>query len=148
MNTNDTQIIEINGVKLEVDLRHAKRIEHLRVGSRVKVLIKTYDSHKVCPGVVVGFDAFEKLPTINVCYMDAEFFNAALKFVAINANTKDTEIVAALDADNPMLSRDDVLSKLDREIGTAEAKLDELRQTRDFFLRRFGAYFEPTKEPA
>lgn len=40
---SETTIIEINGVKLEIDLRHAKRIDNLRVGDTVKVLRKRYD---------------------------------------------------------------------------------------------------------
>lgn len=148
MSAPELQVIEINGVKLEVDLRTARRVDTLRVGSRVKVLVKTYDGFKVHPGVVVGFDAFEKLPTINVAYMDVDVFSAALKFIAINANTKDTEIVAATDIDHLELSRDDVLGKFDRQIAGEELKLDELRQTREFFLRRFGEYFQPAMESA
>lgn len=144
MTTNsDMQVIEINGVKLEVDMRHARRIDTLRVGSRVKVLVKLYDGFKVYPGVVVGFDAFDKLPTINVAYITGAY-NAALTFLGINANTKDTEIVAATDDDHLELSRDDVLSQFDRAITAEELKLAELRQTREFFLRRFGEYFKET----
>ena len=32
--SNEKTIIEVNGVKLEVDLRQAKRIETLQVGTR------------------------------------------------------------------------------------------------------------------
>lgn len=42
------RIIEVNGVKLEVDLRNARRVDEFRVGSPVKVLVKnysTYESH-------------------------------------------------------------------------------------------------------
>jgi len=60
-----TQIIEINGVKMQVDLRYAKRIEEIKVGSRVKVLMKKYNEHyEVKHGVVIGFEPFKNLPTI------------------------------------------------------------------------------------
>ena len=54
--------IEINGVKLQVDLRHARRLEEIRVGSRVKVLTKDYNGHKVSHGVVIGFTLLENVP--------------------------------------------------------------------------------------
>ena len=50
----ETQVIEINGVKLEVDMRYAKRVDLLRIGSRVKVLVKTYSEYKIYPGVKIG----------------------------------------------------------------------------------------------
>jgi hypothetical protein len=37
-------IIEVSGVKLEVDLRQARRIEEIRIGDRVKVLTKDYSA--------------------------------------------------------------------------------------------------------
>ena len=61
-----TTIIEVNGIKLEVDLRTAKRVDQLRVGDRVKVLNKAYDGYEVLPGTVVCFEPFEKLPTTSV----------------------------------------------------------------------------------
>ena len=62
-----TTVIEINGVKLEVDLRSARRIDTLRVGDRVKLLEKTsYGGPIVHHGVVAGFDPFPSQPTIIV----------------------------------------------------------------------------------
>ena len=51
--------IEINGVKMDVDMRHAKvrKTESLKVGDRVKLLQKKYgNSYEVNAGVVIGFD--------------------------------------------------------------------------------------------
>lgn len=137
----ETMIVEINGNKLEVDLRTARKIETLRVGSRVKVLRKDYSEYKVLPGVIVGFDQFEKLPTITVAYVERDWSTAALKFIAINAQTKDVEIIAATDADHLELNRDEILEKIDRDIEASAQKVDELKRHRDFFLRRFGEYF-------
>ena len=76
MNTQ-TAIVEVNGIKLEVDLRTAKRIDQLTdqltIGSRVKCLVKQYSDFKTVPGVVVGFEPFEKLPTIVVAYLDTDY---------------------------------------------------------------------------
>ncbi|MHC4294732.1 MAG: hypothetical protein ACYSTL_04025, partial [Planctomycetota bacterium] len=51
------RVVEINGVKLEVDLRHAKVIDQFRVGDRVKVLKKKYEKvYESHPGAIIGFD--------------------------------------------------------------------------------------------
>ena len=39
----EKRIVEIDGVKIEVDLRTAKRIDTFRVGDNVKVLCKEYN---------------------------------------------------------------------------------------------------------
>ena len=90
------RVIEVNGVKLEVDMRYAKRIEELRIGSKVKALNKEYSSYSVYPGVIVGFEQFEKLPTIVVAYYKTDYSGSDIKFVYYNAETKDTEICSAV----------------------------------------------------
>ena len=39
---SEKRIIEINGVKMEIDTRHAVRVDKLAVGTRVKVIRKKY----------------------------------------------------------------------------------------------------------
>ena len=134
-------IIEVNGVKLEVDLRTAKRIDQLKVGDRVKVLLKTYSDYKVHAGTVVGFEPFTKLPTIIVAYLDIDYNGATVKFVYFNAETKDTEIVAAIDNDQLDVNKADVLGRFDREIEKKQAEADDLRQRRAFFETQFRAYW-------
>jgi hypothetical protein len=53
MSEETKRVIEINGVKMEVDMRYAKRVDELRIGSRVKVLIKEYSSYKIYLGVSI-----------------------------------------------------------------------------------------------
>jgi hypothetical protein len=89
------RVIEINGIKMEIDLRTAKRIDNLKVGDRVKVLIKEYTSYKVHPGTIIGFEPFEKLPTIIIAYMETTYSSASVKFLYYNAKTEDTEVVRA-----------------------------------------------------
>lgn len=138
---NGKTIIEINGVKLEVDLRTARRIDELRVGSRVKVLIKQYgDSFTVYAGCIVGFDAFETLPTIRVAYIDPGYLGG-LKFASYNAHSKDIEMVADTDNASLELDKGAVLDMIDRQIDSKAAEVDTLRKSRDYFLNRFGAYF-------
>ncbi|HET8693249.1 MAG TPA: hypothetical protein VFM33_01120 [Aquabacterium sp.] len=140
--TKQTTIIEINGVKMEVDLRNAKRIDQLQIGSRVKCLIKTYSDFKTSPGVIVGFEPFEKLPSIVVAYLDVEYGSANLVFKTFNSETKDFEIVADLDNNTLEVNRADILKRFEREEAKKELELEEIRQKKEFFLSKFAQFFE------
>lgn len=137
----ESTIIEINGVKLEVDLRHAKRIDALQVGSPVKVLIKGYSDYKVHAGVVVGFEPFENLPTIIVAYLDIDYNSANLKLLHYNSASKDTEIVHSVDGDLVDIDRASIIEKMDRELAKKELEIDDLKSRKAFFLAHFGKYF-------
>lgn len=140
---SEMTIVEINGVKMEVDLRHAKIVhENLRVGTKVKVLTKTdYSGPSVYAGVIVGFEPFPSLPTIIVAYIDTSFAGG-LKFAYINSKSAEKwEIVPSLDDELP-IAKNDVLAQFDRQIEQKEAELRDLNAKRDFFLRHFNAYFE------
>jgi hypothetical protein len=46
------RIVEVDGIKLEIDERTARTIESYKVGDPVKVLVKSYgDSYNIYPGV-------------------------------------------------------------------------------------------------
>jgi hypothetical protein len=135
-------IIEVNGVKLEVDLRNAKRIDQLVIGSRVKCLVKRYNDWATYPGVIVGFEPFPTKPTIVVAYLGDDYSSASLNFKSFNADTVDFEVVADLDHNALEVNKASVLQKFDRELSKKELELEELRQKRDFFLANFGVFFE------
>lgn len=135
------QIIEVNGVKLEVDLRTARRIEELRIGSRVKVLDNSgYGGATVSPGVVVGFEPFASLPTIIIAYVKSDYGSVGLHTVSYNAKTEKIEIVASID-DDFSVSKKEVLGWFDREQHKKEMELAEIAAKRTFFLDRFKAYW-------
>lgn len=137
----ETTVIEINGIKLEVDLRTAKRIEELRIGDKVKVLIKNYsDNFDVHPGVIIGFEPFNQMPTIVVAYAVITYGNFELKFLHFNSSTKDHEIIKALD-DDIEVSKDDVATIFDRKIAEHERSIAELKEKRDYFMRQFREYW-------
>lgn len=146
MTEKQTTIIEINGVKLEVDLRNAKRIDQLTIGSRVKCLVKQYQDFATFPGVIVGFEPFQKLPTIVVAYLATDYSSAGLKFKSFNAETKDFEVVADLDNNALEVDRANVIQKMDREIAKKQAELDEIEAQKAFFLAHFGRYFSELEE--
>lgn len=136
----ETTIVEVNGVKLEVDMRTAKRVETLRVGSRVKVLTKpNYGSTQVFAGVVVGFEPFPTKPSILVAYMHQEYNKAEVKVVAINSDTKDFEMVASID--DELFSRNEVLTKFDKQIAVKQREMDDLVEQRTYFETNFAAYW-------
>ena len=137
-----TTVIEVNGVKLEVDLRSAKRIDTLRIGDRVKCLVKGYGgSMSTYAGVVVGFEPFPSLPTMVIAYLDSGYSSGTLKFQSFNAETKDFEVVADIDNNALEVDRENILQRFQREIDELKRKQEEIEQKRDFFLAHFGRYF-------
>jgi hypothetical protein len=138
--------IEINGVKMQVDLRYAKRIDELRVGDRVKVLIKNYSDYKVHAGTIIGFEPFAKLPTIIVAYIEQEYNGTDVKFVNYNAQSKDVEIVKAIDDDALEIAKADVIESLESKIRKHEYDIQELQRKKEYFLRNFQAYWAPVSE--
>ena len=146
---NQITVIEVNGVKLEVDLRHAKRIDTLRIGDRVKCLAKGYGgSMQTYAGVVVGFEPFPSLPSIVVAYLDSGYGSGTLKFQTFNTETKDFEIVADIDNNALEIDKANILRQFERDAERKRQELLEIEQKRDFFLAHFGAYFQDARVPA
>lgn len=138
---DNKRIIEINGVKMEIDLRHAKVVDNFKVGDNIKVLIKGYSDYKSNVGMIVGFDEFQKLPTIVIAYLDIDYSTTAIKFVYYNSESKDVEICKINDWDIPY-SKQQILDRLDREIDKKTEELRELNSKKEVFLSMFGKYFE------
>jgi len=137
----EKRIVEISGVKIEVDTRNAKKIESYKVGDNVKVLEKGYgETYKVYPGVIVGFDEFPDLPTIIVAVLVEEYGEADIRFKYFNKNTTSIQIAPMHDFELK-LSKADMLSKMNRKIEEKLRELKELEARRDFFLKNFNKYF-------
>lgn len=150
MAEKQSRIVEIDGIKMEVDLRHAKRVDTFRVGDRVKLLRKEYSNHYVNHGVIVGFENFQSLPTIVVAYVENEYRSAEIKLAYINANTnpensKKYEMVPDTD-ESLVFSKAEVVGNFDRQV---EVKLEEIRdiyRKKRYFLRHFGVMFGDSPE--
>lgn len=146
MNEQKT-VIEINGVKMEVDLRHARRIENIGIGSRVKTLQKKYgDSYEVRHGIVIGFEPFRELPTIIIAVANLTFNEAKVEFIYYNAKTEGVEVVVASDDDLIALDKNDFVSQADRDIAKKRAEIDELEARKSYFLAKFKCYWEPIEQ--
>lgn len=137
-----TTIVEINGVKLEVDLRTAKKIEHYQVGGHIKVLVKDYDGDfRSYIGTIIGFDNFDNTPTIVIAYLKTQYASATIEFVYWNSLNKKIEICPLNDWDVPV-SKQQVLDRFDLEIEKKKSELSDMENKKNIFLKLFGKYFE------
>lgn len=142
MEQENFKIVEINGVKMQVDLRHAKVIEQYKVGDNIKVLVQSYnDSYKSYIGTIIGFDDFKKTPCIVIAYLKTEYSAATIEFLYYNEHTKDAEITALNDWDLP-LKKSEVLDYFHKEQGKKKEELKELEHKEVIFEKLFGKYFE------
>lgn len=143
----DKTIVEINGVKLEIDLHTAKKVDQFRVGDNVKVLIKEYgERYKSCGGVIVGFDQFEKLPTIVICYCDVDYSKAEIKFVYLNEKSEDIQICHMGDYEK-LIDLNMAKEMMDREVAKKEQEVLDLKRKQQYFLAHYNKTFNSfTKE--
>lgn len=137
------RIVEVNGVKVEVDLRYAKRIDEFKVGDTVKVLDNRNERNEVRTGVITDFADFKELPTIMVAvYKAGDYWTKpTIEFIPYNANTKDIEIVG-VSAEEIIVSKETIVNKFDDEIAKKRDELNDLIIKRDTFVK----YFAPDKE--
>lgn len=135
--------IEIDGVKVAVDMRTVKKIDVYRVGDNVKVLKKSYDTYKTYSGVIVDFVNFKELPAIVVAYFNQDYSGTSIEFETITKNTKDIELAPCLPHELS-INKNRVIDKFNYEI-EQQHKVDELKAKRDYFLENFGKFFEEEK---
>jgi hypothetical protein len=136
------RIIEINGIKLEVDLSTAKRIDEFKVGDNVKVLKKTYNgSYDVLAGVITEFVNFKELPTMIIAVFRQDYSGVHLEFINFNSGTVDIEITPCCEHELK-LEKCRVIDKFNQEIDKKKADMDELINKRDYFEKHFTKYFE------
>lgn len=134
------RIVEINGVKLEVDMRYARRIDEFKVGDTVKVLDKRNDKNELRTGVITDFANFKELPTIMVAIYKAATYwsdSPSIEFIPFNADTEDIEIVG-VSAEEIIVSRETIIDKFNDDIAKQRDKLNDLIVKRDTFVKYFG----------
>ena len=133
--------IEINGIKLEVDLRTCKRVDTFKIGDNIKVLKKNYNDYSVYSGVIVDFVAFKQKPAIVVAYFNQDYSGVSIKFETITEDSKEIEIAPCLPHELK-LNKARVLDKFDLQIAEKEREADNLRQKKQYFIENFGKFFE------
>ena len=96
MSEENKRIVEINGIKVEVDLREAKVIESFKVGDPVRVF-HPGASHRdadIRPGVIVGFCEFGKNPAIQILELRRDYNGVSFETVTV-ANGINSEVQIA-----------------------------------------------------
>ncbi len=135
-----SKIIEINGIKMELDERTAmiQKIDTFKVGMPVKILHAEY-SHTnptIKFAVIVGFDQFKALPTITVAYLDY----SEIKYAYINASSKH-ELLAVENHDLAM-EKTWVIDRMQDRIVKKEQELADEKTKMKVFIEMFGKYFK------
>lgn len=134
------RIIEIDGMKVEIDLESAKRIDTFRVGDQVKVLRKktNYSEPRVFPGIITSFDNFKDEPSITIAYYEDSGYMSTpnIKFLYYTKGEEEYEIVLASD-DEIKISGDGVIENFEREIRKKENEISELKAKLAYFKKYF-----------
>ena len=137
----EKRIIEINGIKMEVDLRDCKVIDNYKVGDNIKVLVKDYPDYKSYVGTIIGFDNFETHPTVVIAYLQTKYNEADIKYVYYNSETKDVEITGLNDWDIP-ITKTEILKRFNSEVEKKEMEIKDIKNKKSLFETLFGKYFE------
>jgi hypothetical protein len=136
----DFRTIEVNGIKLEVDLRQARRVDVFKVGDTVKVLDSRNDKNELKTGVITDFANFKELPTMTIAlYKQPSYWEKPnIEFIPYNAETKDIEVVPVT-AEELKVSRSGILERFDDEIAKKREELHDLMVKRDTFYKYFAS---------
>lgn len=141
---SDNKIVEINGVKFEVDARTAtlRELTTIRIGAKVKVL----KDERVLYGTVIGFEPFAENPVVVICYIDSQYYSSSpdFKFLYYSAKSKE-QIVISSEDDDAGIERDDVVNKIDKAIAQKQTEIQDLEDKKRYFLAKFKTYWESFK---
>jgi hypothetical protein len=142
MSEENKRIVEIDGVKLEVDLRTAKVIDHYKIGDPVRVMTGETYGNPIKAGVIVGFCEFEKNPAIEILVLDPDYSGVAFKTVTIVSGKENKVQIAPYDRYEGLVSKADVVTRFDREIQQKELELADLKLQKQYFIDDFAKAFE------
>jgi hypothetical protein len=145
MEEQNKRIIEINGIKMEVDLRTAKRIDTFKVGDPVKVLDMSYSTPQIRAGVIVGFAEFQSLPAIEVMVLTEDYSGVGFAFKTITQKKEGEKIeyeIVLYNNYEKIFTRSNVISRFDREIDKKKIEIEELELKKKYFINDFQKAFE------
>jgi gp40 protein len=133
------RIIEIDGVKVEIDLRTAKRVDSFKVGDNIKILDKEYDTYKVKPGIIVDFAEFQELPTIVIAVFDEGSWSSTpnISFIYYNKNTSKKVEIVSCSEDEIKVSKEGVIERFEREIQKKKNEYEDLKNKLEYFKTHF-----------
>ena len=138
------RIIEIDGVKVEIDLRTAKRVDSFKVGDNIKILDKEYDTYKVKPGIIVDFAEFQELPTIVIAVFEEGSWSSApnISFIYYNKNTSKKVEIVSCSEDEIKVSKEGVIERFEREIQKKKNEYEDLKNKLEYFKTHFLKVFK------
>ena len=135
-------IVEINGVKLDVDMQTARTVDTYTVGMNVKVLVKEYsDSWKAYSGVITEFVNFKNKPTIVVAIFKDVYNGVDIEFIHINESTADNYELAPAGCHDLKLNKERAVDKFNGKIEKLQGELDDVKAKRDYFIKYFDRHF-------
>ena len=131
------RIVEIDGVKVEVDLRTAKRVDSFKVGDNVKILDKEYDGYKMKPGIIVDFAEFRSLPTVVIAVFEEGGWSStpSIKFLHYNKETATKIDIVPTSEDEIRVSKEGVIEKFEREIQKKKNEYIDIQNQLDYFKK-------------
>lgn len=136
------RIVEINGVKLEVDMSTARVIDEYRVGMNVKVLMKEYSGYVARPGIITEFVNFKAQPTIVIAVFKEDYSGVSIDFVYYNESTADQYEIAPCCEHELKLNKERAIDKFNVKIEEYKSKIAELEEKRDYFEKYFNKHFD------
>lgn len=142
MEDQTKRIIEINGIKMEVDLRNAKRIDTFKVGDPVKVLDMNYSSPTIKAGVIVGFAEFEKHAAIEVMVLSDSYSGVDFNFITIKSGDDCKYEIVHYNNYEKIFTQSNVIDKFQREIEKKKIEIEELERKKKYFIDDFQKAFE------
>lgn len=135
------QMITINGQEFELSPKKPD-VKTMRVGDRVKLLIKGYNEWKTYPGIIMSVDDFKTHPTINIVYLNMDYRSSEIKTVAFNDDTKDVEVVFLQEDDRTLdIDQGAIMDNFNRLIEAKKAELADLFYKQEYFRKNFGKFF-------
>lgn len=135
------QMITINGQEFELSPKKPD-VKTLRVGDRVKLLIKEYSAWKTYPGMIMSIDDFKNHPTINIVYISSEYRTCEIRTVGYNEESKDIEVVFLQDDDRSLdIDQGVIMDSFNRSIEAKKAELADIFYKQAYFQKNFGKFF-------
>lgn len=140
----EKRIIEIDGMKVEIDLESARRIDTFRIGDNVRVLEKTSNPVKVKNGIITAFNNFKDEPCITVAVFDnGDYWTApSIKFIYIHSGMDNEYEIVLASEDEIKVSGEGVVERFEQKIFQKQQEVNQLREQLEYFK----AYFMKQKQ--
>ena len=136
------RIVEINGMKMEIDLRTAKKIDTFRVGDPVKVLDMNYQSPVIKAGVIVGFAEFSKHAAIEIMVLSDNYSGVDFNFITVKSGDECKYEIVHYNNYEKIFTQSNVVDKFAREIEKKKIEIAELERKMKYFINDFQKAFE------